>query len=313
MGNCSTVNKGVFSAAVCVNKQIGHEFYRLGLEFSGGAAAAFAAARPGQFLELDLADVPLPSTETIPADLADASCRDILLRRPFSFANVDTKGQKSLVEILYRVVGPATLRMTTLSASDSVSVIGPLGNDFRVPKDKKTALLVAGGMGAGPLLFLAKVLTEDFTDIDVTVFAGAKTAKQLPFERRLDKLSQRLGFSIAEFAGYGIKSLVATDDGSMGFAGLVTDYLSRWLKKADLAGERTIIYGCGPEPMLAKVAEIADSFKIDCQVSMERMMACGIGLCQGCAVECKAADSGDTIYKMCCKDGPVFEAGKVVF
>ena len=311
--NCSTVNKGVFSGVVRTNKRIGHEFYRLGLEFSGAGARPFANAKPGQFLELDLANVPLPSAENIPADLADAACRDILLRRPFSFANVDTKGQKSFVEILYCVVGPASLRMTTLSVFDSVSVIGPLGNGFRVPKDKETALLVAGGMGAGPLLFLAKVLTEKFPDIEVVVFAGAKTAKQLPFERRLDKLAQRLGFSIAEFAGYGIQSFVATDDGSMGFAGLVTDYLSKWLKRADLAGERTIIYSCGPEPMLAKVAEIADNYKIDCQVSMERMMACGIGLCQGCAVECKAADSHNTVYKMCCKDGPVFEAGEVIF
>ena len=313
MENCSTVNKGVFSAVVRANKRIGDRFYRLGLEFAGAAAAAFAAAKPGQFLELDLADVPLPSTETIPADLADTAQRNILLRRPFSFADVTAEGEKSFIEILYRVLGPATLRMTTLSTSNSVSVIGPLGNGFQVPEDKKTALLVAGGMGAGPLLFLAKLFTEDFSDIEVIAFAGAKTAKQLPFERRLDKLSQRLGFSIAEFAGYGIKSLVATDDGSMGFAGLVTDYLSKWLKKADLAGEHTIIYGCGPQPMLAKVAEIADSFGIDCQVSMERMMACGIGLCQGCAVECKVADSGDTIYKMCCKDGPVFNRNEVVF
>ena len=311
--NCSTVNKGVFSATVCANKWIGDRFYRLGLEFSGAAAEAFAAARPGQFVELEMANVPLPPAEDIPAELADAACRDILLRRPFSFAGTAVKEQKSFVDILYRVIGPATLRMTTLSASDSVSVIGPLGNGFRVPEDKETALLVAGGMGAGPLLFLAKVITEDFPDIDVIAFAGAKTAKQLPFERKLDKLAQLLGFSIAEFAGYGIKSLVATDDGSMGFAGLVTGYLSRWLKKADLAGERTIIYGCGPQLMLAKTAQIADSFKIDCQVSMERMMACGIGLCQGCAVECRTAGSADTVYKMCCKDGPVFEAGEVIF
>jgi len=311
--NCSTVNKGVFSATVCANKWIGDRFYRLGLEFSGAAARTFAAARPGQFVELDLASVPLPSAEDIPTDLADTACRDILLRRPFSFANVSVKEQKSFVDILYRVIGPATLRMTTLSVPDSVSVIGPLGNGFDVPVDKETALLIAGGMGAGPLLFLAKVLTIDFPDIDVIVFAGAKTAKQLPFERRLDKLAQRLGFSIAEFAGYGIKSLVATDDGSMGFAGFVTDYLSRWLKKVDLAREHTIIYGCGPQPMLAKVAKIADKFGIDCQLSMERMMACGIGLCQSCAVECRTTGLDATVYKMCCKDGPVFKAKEVVF
>jgi len=86
--------------------------------------------------------------------------------------------------------------MTTLSAGDSLSIIGPLGNGFLVPEGKQKALLVAGGMGAGPLQHLAKLLTADYPDIDVMAFAGAKTAKELPFEARLDEISQQLGFSI---------------------------------------------------------------------------------------------------------------------
>ncbi|GAG95564.1 unnamed protein product, partial [marine sediment metagenome] len=153
-----------------------------------------------------------------------------------------------------------------------------------MPDGKKSVLLVAGGMGAGPLEHLAKVFTADYPDMEVIAFAGAKTVEELPFEARLDEISQQLGFSLGEFARYGIESLVATDDGSAGFAGLVTDCLSEWLGKSDLAGENMIIYGCGPEQMLAQVAEIAKDKKIDCQVSMERRMACGIGLCQSCAV-----------------------------
>jgi dihydroorotate dehydrogenase electron transfer subunit len=309
----SATNRGVFSAAVCANKQIGQRFYRLGLEFSGAGAEAFANFKPGQFVELDVSGAALPPTETIPEDLVDVAGRKILLRRPFSFCDVTTKENKTFAEILYCVVGPATLRMTTLAAGDSVSIIGPLGNGFWVPEGKKTALLVAGGMGAGPLEYLAKVLTADYSDIEVIAFAGAKTVKELPFERQLDEISQQLGFSLPEFAKYGIESLVATDDGSAGFAGLVTDCLSEWLGKSDLASENMIVYGCGPEQMLGRMAEIAKQKKIDCQVSMERVMACGIGLCQSCAVECRVAESSETVYKLCCEDGPVFDAKDVVF
>ena len=309
----SATNRGVFSAAVCANRQIGHRFYRLGLEFSETGAEAFANCKPGQFAELDLSNTALPPSETIPEDLVDAAGRRILLRRPFSFCDITTKKNKTFADILYCVVGPATLRMTTLAAGNSVSIIGPLGNGFSVPDGKKTALLVAGGMGAGPLEHLAKVLTADYSDIDVIAFAGAKTVKELPFEARLDEISQQLGFSLPEFAKFGIESQVATDDGSAGFAGLVTDCLSEWLDRSDLAGEDMIIYGCGPEKMLAQVAEIAEKRKIDCQVSMERRMACGIGICLSCAVECKIEGSSETIYKLCCEDGPVFDAKGVVF
>ena len=311
--NRSSADRGVFSASVYANKQIRQRFYRLGLEFYGDGAQCFGKAKPGQFAQLDLAGTCLPPAEAVPEELADAAGRKILLRRPFSFCDVDVKKDKTLVDILYCAVGPATLRMTRLSAGDSVSVIGPLGKGFALPGRKRTALLVAGGMGAGPLQHLAKVLTADYPYIEVTVFAGAKTAEELPFKARLDEISQQLGFSLAEFARYGVKSLVATDDGSTGYQGLVTDFLSEWLGQAGLAGEDTIIYGCGPEQMLARVAEIAEKRKIDCQVSMERMMACGIGVCQSCAVECKVNGSNETVYKLCCEDGPVFDSKEIAF
>jgi dihydroorotate dehydrogenase electron transfer subunit len=312
-GECSLADKGVFSAAVCANKQIGQRFYRLKLEFSGAGAKAFGNSKPGQFAEVDLSSAALPPAENIPEDLLDASERKILLRRPFSFADVTAQGDRTFADILYCVVGPATLRMTTLVAGNSVSVIGPLGNGFLVPDGKKRAVLVAGGMGAGPLEHLAKILTADYPGIDAIALAGAKTVKQLPFEGRLDEISQQLGFSLPEFAKYGIKSMVATDDGSAGYHGLVTDCLLEWLGKADLARDSAIVYACGPEAMLARVAEIAKEKKIDCQVSMERRMACGFGVCQSCAVECRVDDSNQTVYKLCCKDGPVFDSRELIF
>ena len=312
---CSSSTKGVFEAFVSSNRQIGKRFYRLRLEFSANGARAFADFQPGQFAELDLSGAALPAKETIPEDLLDAAGRKILLRRPFSFTDITIEKNKTFAELLYCVVGPATLRMTTLSAGDSLSVIGPLGNGFSIPEDKKTALLLVGGMGVPPLLHLAKHLTADAraARIDVIAFAGAKTAKELPFEGQLDEISQQLGFSLPEFAKYGIESLVATDDGSAGYHGFVTDCFAQWLDRSRLDNNSTIIYCCGPEPMLARVAEIAKDKNIDCQVSLERRMACGIGLCQSCAVECKVNNSNETVYKMCCKDGPVFDSKEVVF
>lgn len=298
-------NKGPFTAVVSANKQVGERFYRLKLEFAGTAAKAFAKAQPGQFAELDLSAAALPPPDAIPENLLDASSRNILLRRPFSFCDVSRKNNKTSVEILYCVVGPASLRMTTLSKNDLVSVIGPLGNSFWAPKGKKTALLAAGGMGAGPLLHLAKILKENRTKTDVIAIVGAKTAKELPFE--IHKSQPK------DFTRYKVKSLVTTDDGSLGIKGLVTDCLTEWLDKNKLAAEDMIIYSCGPEIMLAKVAEIAGQYEIDCQISMERTMACGFGVCQSCAVECKTAGSNETIYKLCCKDGPVFDCKEVVF
>ena len=305
--------RGVFEAEVLANKQIGSHFGKLKLTFEGDGAKAFADLKPGQFAELDLTNTALPNLEKIPPELADTSDRNILLRRPFSFTDVTAHGDKTIAELLYCIVGPASLRMTTLTAGNSLSVIGPLGNGFTIPENKKYALLAAGGMGTPPLQHLAKVLASDNKDIEVTAFIGAKTKTTLPFEGRIDEVSQQLGFSLREFSQYGIESIVATDDGSTGYKGFVTDCLTEWLEQTESAGEQIIIYSCGPEEMLAKVAEIAAGKNIDCQISMERRMACGIGLCQSCAIECRVPGSSETVYRMCCEDGPVFDGKEVVF
>lgn len=305
--------QGVFTVVVSSNKQIGPRFHKLNLVFSGEGARAFSDFRPGQFAELDISGIALPAPEKIPPDLLDASGRNILLRRPFSFTDVTIHGDKTVADLLYCVVGPASLRMITLSSGDTLSVIGPLGNGFEIPEGKKTVLLIAGGMGTPPLQHLAKVLTSDHTDIEVIAFAGAKTKKALPFDGKLDEMSQQLGFSLPEFAKYGIESIIATDDGSAGHKGFVTDCLVEWLDNSDIACEDMIIYSCGPEVMLARVAEIAKDKKIDCQISMERRMACGIGLCRSCAIECRVDGSDGTVYKMCCEDGPVFNSKEVIF
>jgi dihydroorotate dehydrogenase electron transfer subunit len=305
--------KGIFEASVLANRQIGDCFYVMGLQFAGAGAAAFAHFRAGQFVQVDLSKACIPVMASQPEPVQDSMKRSVLLRRPFSFADVVVQGDTVKAELLYCALGAATLRMTTFRKGDNISIIGPLGHGFGIPGGKKTALLVIGGMGAPPIRCLAKALTAGHSDIEVVAFVGAKTAKALPFEGRLDAISQQLGFTIPAFGQLGIPSMIATDDGSLGHRGFVTELVAQWLKESNRPRDIVIVYACGPEPMLAEVAKIAAERNIECQVSMERRMACGIGLCQSCAVECKVSGSNETIYKLCCKDGPVFDSREVVF
>jgi dihydroorotate dehydrogenase electron transfer subunit len=306
-------SKGVFAATVTSNRQIGRRFYRLGLDLKSPAADMFANYKAGQFVQMDLSTTALPAAEAIAEEFRDAASKKIILRRPFSFADFTVKPGKASGEILYCVVGPSTVRMTTLRGGDTVSIIGPLGNGFTFPAGKKLAILVSGGIGTGPLIHLAKVLTSNHSGVEPIAFAGAKTKEDLPFEGKLDRIAQDLGFSLGEYARYGIRSQVATDDGSVGFAGLVTDCMAEWVKQNNPNSKETIIYSCGPTAMLERIAKAAAERNIDCQLSMEEMMACGIGVCQCCAVGCRGANPNETIYKLCCKDGPVFEGKDLVF
>jgi dihydroorotate dehydrogenase electron transfer subunit len=307
-------SKGIFTATVLSNRRIGECFYTMDLEFTGAGARAFAEFRPGQFLQVDVSTLRLPPDDRIPPELRDVCRRNVLLRRPFSFADVTVKEGKTVGELLYCALGPASVRMTTLAAGDPLSVVGPLGNGFRVPKDKRTALLVVGGMGAPPIRCLARTLKIERPDMKIVAFVGAKSATAIPFEGRFVRVPQGVDLLVPAFATLGIPSAVATDDGSAGYRGFVSKRLALWLnEQAALPLERTIIYACGPESMLAAIAQIASERGIDCQVSMERRMACGIGVCQSCAVECRVEGSTETIYKLCCQDGPVFDARTVIF
>ncbi|MBN1787505.1 MAG: dihydroorotate dehydrogenase electron transfer subunit [Sedimentisphaerales bacterium] len=304
----------IFTASVSGNKAIGGDFFRLRLELDSCATEAFKDIKPGQFAQLDLSTLALPRAEQIPEELSDKAGRGIILRRPFSFADVKYAGNKVTVEILYCVLGPGTLRIKTLKPVDTINMIGPLGNGFEIPRDKKLAILAAGGMGSPPLEHLAKELQNHCPKTEVIVFAGAKSVSQLPYlDIKLDKISKEPDFVINEFVQYNAKSLISTDDGSAGFKGFVTDMLKNWLKDNKPAGSDTIIYTCGPEVMMSSVAAISAEYDIPCQVSLERMMACGTGLCQGCAVKYIDKKTKETGYKLCCKDGPVFWADEVVW
>jgi dihydroorotate dehydrogenase electron transfer subunit len=167
-----------------------------------------------------------------------------------------------------------------------LKVLGPLGKGFVRPSAGQHAILAAGGMGIAPLMFLARSMAPE----SYTFFAGFGSADQIV---RADEP----GLS-------GIKMSIATDDGSAGHHGLVTELLEKG--PAGLSGDRRMVFSCGPHPMLKAVAAITHERAIPCQVSLEAAMACGLGACQGCAV--KAAAGQDRAYWHVCQDGPVFDA-----
>ncbi len=206
---------------------------------------------------------------------------DPLLRRPFSICS--TRDGDTLL-LLYRVVGKGTRILAETGTGRQLSLMGPLGRGFRVPGNDQFSLLVAGGMGLAPLVFLAGLAGEG----RYTLLTGYGTAAEI--------------ISLEQIGAEGLEVSIATEDGSAGHQGLVTDLLENALTGTGIKK----VYGCGPVAMLRKVAALCLEKGVDCQVSLESAMACGLGACQGCAV--KGAPEGDRTYLHVCEDGPVFEA-----
>lgn len=210
--------------------------------------------------------------------------RDFILRRPFS---VHRLLPGSAFEILFQVVGRGTAALSEVHLHDFIDVIGPLGRPFNIPEGLSAALLVAGGIGIAPLVFLAEKLAVQ--KVKIYVVQGAATQHRLFCYMDLKRLSRQI--------------FTATEDGSAGHRGRVTDVLANVVRQT--SPER--IYSCGPEAMLKKVADQALSYGIDCEVSIERRMACGVGACLSCACQTKRG------YSLACKDGPVFRADELLW
>lgn len=308
-----SVQKGVFEAEVLSNQQIRRCYYRLNLQFDAEGSRLFKTVLPGQFLELDVSGVATPHISFIPEHLQETVGKQVFLRRPFSFSDAvkvnDAEGSIVKVEIIYCVLGPATVRMMALKPKDKISVLGPLGNGFSIPEGLQTAILIAGGMGSPPLLHLASHLKRCLPHCSIVSFVGAKSCEDLPFTVRIGNFK---GLVLEEFELIQVPSFIATDDGSAGYRGFVTDCARRWLQNQTINPSSATIFACGPEAMLKSTARLAEDFSLPCQISMERMMACGIGLCQSCAVEVRDSAT-DTKYRLCCKDGPVFNSRDVLF
>ncbi len=203
---------------------------------------------------------------------------DPLLKRPFGYFRV----KEDALEFLYRLRGKATAIMSVLDAGDEVEIIGPLGEPYPLPKPKKVPLLVAGGTGIASLYPLA-----DAFGGEALILYGGRNSDELLLTEELRGICRVLG--------------LATEDGSVGVKGTVIDLLKEFL--AGKNKNRHVVYACGPRGMLKAVSELG----LEGYVSVEERMACGIGVCLGCAVKTS------TGHKRACKEGPVFRIGEVVF
>jgi dihydroorotate dehydrogenase electron transfer subunit len=214
-----------------------------------------------------------------PGQFIDILIDDFFLRRPISIFDHDD----AHVEILYRAVGAGTDALASKSPGDVLDVLLPLGNGFDVDRCGKQNLLVAGGIGMPPIHELARLMTSDFR-----VLLGFRSAEDM--------------FGIDAFRSLGIEPVVATEDGSFGIKGLVTDVMDM-MKSGELDFDYDYVFCCGPEPMLKAVYEHSP----DGQFSFEERMGCGFGACMGCSCKTKYG------YKRICKDGPILFKDEIIW
>lgn len=242
------------------------------------------AIRPGQFVMLRL-----PNTT------------DPLLGRPFALYDtvLDPAGNPVGFDVVYLVVGKMTGRLAEVVVGDSLQAWGPLGRPFLDVGAPERVTLVAGGIGQTPFLAYARELlgTRGYGGdsprrraATVALYYGVRTAA--------------LAAGVEDFRAAGVEVHLASDDGSIGTRGFVTQLLASHGKTGPLVG-------CGPEPMLHALAKMARAWDVPCQVSLETPMACGVGICFSCVTKVQTPDGWD--YKRVCVDGPVFDAGRLVW
>lgn len=249
---------------IVLREKIGKDFLKLVL----ASKKISNTALPGQFIEVKVSRTGEP-----------------LLRRPLGVHSV----KAGTFTVLCEIVGKGTIALSKRKQGELLDIIGPLGNGFNCQfpvANSRLPILVAGGMGVAPLLFLAERLRGK-----ALVLIGAKTKGHVLCEQEFKKL--------------GCEVKIATDDGSKGFKGRVTDLLQNFLSTIDYRLPN--IYACGPRPMLRALSSISQKYKIPTQVSLEEHMACGIGACLGCVIETKSG------YKRVCKEGPVFCADEIIW
>lgn len=223
--------------------------------------------------------VPHPVNEIMPGQFVEVlidSSANTFLRRPFSIHDVDYKNRT--ISLLIQIVGEGTRELSRQKSGEYLNLIYPLGNSFSEPDNNKT-LLIGGGAGIAPLLFLAKHFNR--INHDFSVLLGGRSEKQIVRFEEFEKLSE---------------VFIATEDGSFGEKGLVTEQSVISNKLFDFDK----IVTCGPLPMMKAIAKIAAAKGLDCEVSLENTMACGIGACLCCVEDTKHGN-------VCvCTEGPVF-------
>lgn len=259
----------VFSTRVVSQRSVAKDHF----EMIVAAHEALDAAKPGQFINVAVTEAP---------------GMDPLLRRPFSLYRRLPNGDYSFV---YRVVGRGTKLLSRLQPGDTLNIVGPLGRGFSLIAGSTRPALVGGGVGVPPLFFWAqRGLAEPGTARALLGFATSDYA-----------------FGHDDFATLGVSTEVATDDGTLGHRGFVTELLAAAIDRREVDA----VYACGPKPMLAAVASLAREAGIPAQLAFEEAMGCGVGACLSCVIPIHTPEGFE--YRRVCKEGPVFAAEEVKF
>ncbi len=256
-----------FKSKIIENKKISEDFFRLSFSIPNNISI-----KAGQFLSLKI----IGYSETF-------------LRRPFAFSSVCDNS----AEIIYQVRGKTTQFLSSMKSGQELLILAPLGNGFSdfIDKDfckNKIPILVAGGVGLGPMLCFHKEIEKSFEKAFIknsNFISGFRTDSLIP-----------------ELSIFPENSSICCDDGSFGFKGNVLDFL----KKIEI-DSNNIVFCCGPYNMMKFIAKFCIEKNIECFVSLEEMMACSLGVCMGCVVDTKNGK------RRVCKDGPIFNAKEIVW
>lgn len=302
------------AAEVVSNVNTCHGHYYLHL-----ALADFPASTPGQFVQIQCA-TPAPDSPIehewpargFPA-LISPEWRDqaAYLRRPFSIADQYSRNDGRIgLLIVHHAIGKGTRWLERLRAGDALNLTGPLGRGFTIPAEDRPILLVGGGVGIPPLLYMARALHDRGLRSAIAIF-GARGRELFHVPIAAEPPAGEAAFEPAPCLrfphGGDVPAIVMTDDGSLGARGRVTDGVQRWFDRNMPASQKARVLACGPEPMLAAVAKLTRALRLECELCVERMMGCGLGTCLACVA--RLSDEGRDLgwrYGLTCREGPVF-------
>jgi len=258
-------------------------------------------------------NAPHSAENATPGSFVHIQCdQTIPMRRPLSIMRVNA--DEGWIEVLFKIVGDGLRALGGKKQGDVVSIIGPIGHGFTPSPDRPRTLLIGGGVGIPPMVFLAEYLKNDGAKWQPLVIMGS----EIPFPFQLAQSDIATPWLAADVVStmplmeqWQIPARLASLAEYVGtFRGYVTDLAHRWLNSLTKGALQDVeLFSCGPTPMLKAVAALADEFDVPCQVSLEEFMACAVGGCAGCTVLVRTQD-GDAMKRVCV-DGPVFDAATV--
>lgn len=259
---------------------------------------------------------PVIARHASPGSFVHIKCSpEHLLRRPLSI--MQSSRDEGWIEILYKVVGTGTTLLSQRQENETLQVLGPIGKAFVLRDDKPKRLLIGGGVGMPPMIFLASEIKDsDIADQSLTIL-GSEVAFPFQMQTAIDPVSgipDEVNATMPLLEDWRIANRLCSLQGYEGcFNGYVTDLARLWLQRMDEQQLSQVeIFSCGPHPMLKAVASLAEEFKVSCQVSLEEFMACAVGGCAGCVVKVKTEDN-QFAMKRVCVDGPVFNSREIFF